>query len=213
MKAIQHIRIAKIMSGKISNKLCNNSMINKIAYYIGSIAPDLNCIYPAHRINDTYERFQKKIKRVDKLSDGIIKSFTLGVITHYVCDYFCFAHNNNSIGVKHTKYERGLNKYFELHKRLFFNKDILVEWEEAKEIINQRFISNKDTLDINLHADIVIEQLKILNSNYCEKSNSTYNKMWTACVEQWQRDLEYCITVCENMLSIIIEPINCICFT
>ena len=210
MKAIQHIRIAKVIANKLDTKLKDGFGVNRLAFYIGSVAPDLNCIYPAHRLTDTNKRFQKRIKLVDGLNDGVIKSFTLGIITHYVCDYFCYAHNNKSLGVKHKAYETGLNNYFELHKRLFFNEEILVEWKDAKEIIYNKFMSDTDTMDVDKHADMVLEQIKILNSNYCEKSNFADKIEWTKNMEQWQIDLDYAMMVCENILSIIIEPIRCV---
>lgn len=78
---------------------------------LGSVAPDVKCIFPKHRIDVTKYRFIKRIERVEKCR-GFIRAFWIGVVFHYICDYFCLAHNSLSIkpGFEHTCYELSLNK-------------------------------------------------------------------------------------------------------
>lgn len=78
---------------------------------LGSVAPDVKCVFPKHRIDVTRYRFIKRIERVEKCR-GFIRAFWIGVVFHYICDYFCLAHNSLSIkpGFEHTCYELSLNK-------------------------------------------------------------------------------------------------------
>ena len=103
MKMLQHIKIAKITAENLNNNIDKKFKLDKVVFCLGSIYPDLNCIYPAHRLSSTSNRISKKIKLIDKYGDGIIKSFNLGIITHYISDLFCYAHNNKSLGLKHRK--------------------------------------------------------------------------------------------------------------
>ena len=132
-----------------------NWRVNRTAYLFGSIAPDLNCIYPAHSITATIKRFRKKLNRVNKSESTIIKSFTLGVIMHYICDYFCYAHNRRMPDPKHSIYERLLKKHIKNHEeQLGEVPDSLInQWNEIKIHVTEEF-----SPDSNQDVDEIINQ-------------------------------------------------------
>lgn len=211
MKLVHHIQVANMISKKLDNKLKEGFTINKLAFYLGSISPDLNCIYPAHRLSTTANRFQKRVKRVDNFEHGLVRSFTLGVITHYVCDYFCYAHNIESLGFPHKNYETGLYKYFKTHRDMFIdNEDLVVEWKDAKEIMQKKCLRGNNTMNMDLHAEMIMEQIRILNLRYLEKSINHDNKEWVNSDYQWNNDLEYAVFMCECILSLVVEPVRCV---
>lgn len=215
MKLVHHIKISKILINKLDEKLMEGFKVNRLAFYIGSIFPDLNCIYPAHRLNTTNKRLAKKIEIIDNMNkDSLYKSFELGIITHYVCDYFCYAHSNETIGFIHKHYEKQLYNMFELHKEVFINKEnknIVTEWNEALDIIQHKLLSKTDTMDVKSHASMIMEQIKTLNDNYMKNSNGMRRDSdWADDIEQCKRDLEYTLFMCENVLALIVDPVRCI---
>lgn len=214
MKLVQHIKVAEIIANKLDNELKDGFKVNRVLFYLGSIAPDLNCVYPAHRLSTTSKRFQNRVKRVDKYENSAIKSFTLGIITHYVCDYFCYAHNIESLGIPHKNYETGLYKYFLSHKQLFTDSDgLLKEWEEAKKVMQEKCMAINGSMDIDLHAEMIIEQIRILNNNYMNsslKKEDRVKEAWTKNKYQWNHDLDYAIFMCTSVLKLVVEPVRCV---
>ena len=208
MKLKQHL--------DIGNKVINDNIIktfevNKVAYLFGNVAPDLNCIYPAHRLKTTEERFYKRLKRVDKASTNLIKSFTLGVITHYICDYFCYAHNIESLGVSHKKYENNLYRYYESHlSEMTENYEKLLEhWLVFKEQSKEKCIVN-NSLDEKAHIEFIMNQLKNMNELYISSNILSKKDNWTTKVEQMQKDIEYTTFMIEHLLCIVLEPFKCV---
>lgn len=86
---------------------------------LGAITPDLVMIFPQHQVyltKDKVNRFLDTINNSDKLH--YINILKLGICLHYICDYFCRAHNDAVIlhGIKHSRYELDVArkvKYFE----------------------------------------------------------------------------------------------------
>lgn len=95
--------------------------LNRIAFVYGNIAPDYapNLLFPAH--------FGKVCTRsVNEIACGLEQlplggagrvnaeySKQLGIICHFICDYFCFAHNKGFPGgiKQHSAYENQLDSY------------------------------------------------------------------------------------------------------
>lgn len=208
MKLKQHL--------DIGNKVINDNIIktfevNKVAYLFGNVAPDLNCIYPAHRLKTTEERFYKRLKRVDKASTNLIKSFTLGVITHYICDYFCFAHNIESLGIPHREYESNLYKYYESHvSEMEYNYEKLLNyWLHFKQESMEKYIVD-NSLNSEAHIEFIMNQLKNMNEIYISSNILSKKDNWTTKVEQMQKDIEYTTFMIEHLLGMVLEPFKCV---
>mgnify|MGYP000748265676 CR=1 FL=1 len=87
--------------------------------HIGSILPDCipSFLVRKHTIEDSFDVLEKEISRLVSHFDPI-RGFDsyfcrhLGVITHYVADYFTFPHNQNFPGnlKDHCIYEEELKK-------------------------------------------------------------------------------------------------------
>lgn len=213
MKLVHHIKIANQLLDKLDNKLKEKVVLNKAAFYLGSILPDINCIYPAHRLGTTKNRVVKAVESISTLKDSdFIKSMQLGIITHYVCDYFCYAHSNETIGVIHKAYEKRLYDYYEIHKNTFLDENnLVVEWDKALEIIQKKLFDRTDTMTAKSHAYMVLDQIEVLNKEYMIKSKGLRrDKSWVTDIEQCKRDLEYSVFMCENILAMILEPIRCV---
>lgn len=207
MRLKQHLEIGNKV---LEDNIINTFKVNRITYLFGTIAPDLNCVYPAHRLKTTESRFCRKLRTIDKASTNIVKSFTLGIITHYICDYFCYAHNIDSIGISHKKYENNLYNYYESHlDEMKNNYDKLLDhWLNFKEQSKEKCIVNK-CLDCESHVDFIMNQIKTMNNLYISKASLKNKDNWTTKIDQMQRDIEYSTFMIEHILGITLEPFKC----
>ena len=92
-----HHKIGKKICGELKEMGC---AINEKLFLLGNIFPDLNQSYLwcRHEYQHSREFVRKKIEMLKKRPK--LFSFHLGVLTHYICDYFCFPHSSS--------YDKGL---------------------------------------------------------------------------------------------------------
>ena len=152
MRKKSHLSLA----GYIVDIVDADMIDHPLAFRFGSLEPDLvpSFITTKHRIDLTFHKLEKKINKVideyDKnkgMTIGLSKD--LGVITHYIADYFTYPHNSHYPGnIKdHCHYENhlkhGLRAYIRSgeavfggagYKRSFSTTDEMLEYiQEAHE--------------------------------------------------------------------------------
>ena len=206
MKIESHIRISFKTLEAVQNQA--DWKINKTAYLLGSIAPDLNVAFPKHTITNTLKRWMIRVKRVNKTSSNVIKSFTLGIIMHYVCDYFCFVHNINSQGPKHTIYERVLNRHLRNQRiTLQIDEDSMTEkWntmldqmqlvtklDNAKQLVDGLINSSEKQLEVIEFALIKMNEI------YVREVDTKINKGWQRDVKRASIDIKYAQFICNKI--------------
>lgn len=118
MRKKSHISLARYIVHSTGMEMLKE---HKKAFYIGSILPDCmpSFVTRKHCIEDTFEILEKEIKKVTDEYDsekgiGMYYCRHLGVITHYIADYFTFPHNSIYSGniKEHCKYEGELKDAF-----------------------------------------------------------------------------------------------------
>ena len=209
-----HIKIADSILLSIQNTV--QWKINRQAYLFGSIAPDLNVAFPAHTLTKTFNRFKRRLVRVEKSDSSIIKSFTLGVITHYICDYFCYAHNikNNP---KHAIYERVMKNHLDMHNREIREHfdELQSSWDEVKGQILLKISDGRDVGIPSLEevknnfdkeenseikwASCLGDMLKDMHDLYMAETSDLDEPIWSRSHNKIQLDLEYATFMCEKM--------------
>lgn len=137
---------------------------------VGSVAPDLRCVLPSHRITTTGKRFIRRLYKVKNFKSGYRRSFWMGVILHYVCDYFCLAHNSDKIksGLGHTMYETELNRFIKEHLDNIES--------DAEEIICEDLKEHIDALR-TASIEEVFDVLRALNREYMDLSAKISDKV------------------------------------
>lgn len=99
---------------------------HKKAFMIGSILPDCtpSFITRKHNINETFEILKEEIRKITEDFDakrGMNGYYCrhLGVITHYIADYFTFPHNDIFEGTmrEHCAYEKELKHTLKAYVR------------------------------------------------------------------------------------------------
>lgn len=117
MRKKSHLSLA----GYIVDVVDPNMITHPLAFRFGSLEPDLvpTFITTKHRIDLTFPKLEKKIVRVLNEYDGsrgltVGLTKDLGIITHYLADYFTFPHNLEYPGTmtEHIHYEAELMDSF-----------------------------------------------------------------------------------------------------
>lgn len=118
--------------------------LNLLRFRAGNMSPDLP-LYHSHLKHYKHQNFEYILDMVKKLSDtnplsnvGALKnySYQLGIICHYLCDYFCYPHHNrryfyDKLG-EHMKYENDLHKVIKKFKKSdylsqYYFKEIMIQ--------------------------------------------------------------------------------------
>lgn len=113
MRKKSHIALARYL---VRNHYSLDLFQHKKAFYFGSIQPDLNpgMISAPHEFESSYPELKKDIRALASGSSGRHDSAAfwrkLGIILHYIADYFTFPHNPVFEGTlkDHCLYERDL---------------------------------------------------------------------------------------------------------
>lgn len=121
MRKKSHISLAKFLMNNMEFEDLNE---HKKAFYVGSILPDCSPSFLTrkHTIEETFPILIKEIKKITvnyDMEQGITTYYCrhLGVVTHYLADYFTFPHNaifNGSLK-EHCAYEKQLKNSFKTY--------------------------------------------------------------------------------------------------
>ena len=182
MKATSHFAMAHLIYAALQQR---GIILNRTAFVYGNIAPDQTpAMWVAPHFSKVCSRKSSDI--LTKLSEcpvstsssiGAEYSKKLGFMCHFLCDYFCFAHNEDfSGGLKqHMAYENELDSY--LRKNCLKVLDI-----DGKDPI-QRFFVSVELISHN--EDIKHEYMEIGHS--------------------LNRDLTYAFDTCISSIVNIVE--------
>jgi len=118
MKATSHFAMAHLLNAALQNR---GVYLDRIAFVYGNIAPDYTpvmWVYP--HFNKVCSRMITEIStelpQIPVCNSGRVGanySKQLGLLCHFLCDYFCFAHNDDFTGNirQHISYENDLDNY------------------------------------------------------------------------------------------------------
>lgn len=183
MYSATHKMIAAIVHEHIQDEL--GVTLDLKAFKSGSIAPDIR---PSMRtIKHTRKGSYELVRNLgNRLIDNEYSStelsmkefsYKLGIIIHFVCDYFCTPHNNEKYKniVKHLTYEKRLESFA-------FRKD---DWNIPS--LNEAIVNN--LWKVTSFEKVIMDKSK----EYYESSESFYN------------DMEFAITVSTLTTLIIVR--------
>lgn len=181
MRKKSHISLA----GYLLDSMKNDGLIqHKKAFYIGSILPDCtpSFITKRHTIDETFHILKKEILKITDNYDsdrGIDRYFTrhLGVVTHYLADYFTYPHNNI--------FEGNIKEHCVYEKKLITALRSYVRSEEA--------VKNRDK---NFLFDTVDEILRFIKSMHEE-----YLKV----AKKIKVDCDYIVELCHKVVDGILQ--------
>ncbi|MFZ7101997.1 MAG: zinc dependent phospholipase C family protein [Peptococcaceae bacterium] len=145
-----HIFIAKRISKKLEKKFNHNH------FYVGSVAPDILYQHKKrkHEFRYAFPYVIEEIAYLEGITDINLISYKMGIISHYLADFFCKAHNC----------ERLLNNLWEhfqyeslLHKVLIASKN---EQQPQIELLNvEAYIKEKYENYLQENPSVVVDIL------------------------------------------------------
>ncbi len=155
---------------------------HKKSFYIGSVLPDCvpSFLVRKHTIEDSFDVLRKELyKMVSHYdpSEGIDSYFCmhLGVITHYISDYFTFPHNANYDGKlkDHCIYEKELK--YEIRSYI-----------KSPEAVRKR-------LGVEVHEpEAILAFIRRMHQIYLETESMV------------RRDCEYIVCLCHTIVDAIL---------
>lgn len=180
MRKKSHISLANYL---VTNMNVDELNDHKKAFYLGSILPDLKLSFltKRHTIDETFITLIKEIKKITidyDIEQGINGYFArhLGVITHYLADYFTFPHNSDYPGTlkEHMYYENELK-----HSLREYVKRVEIQRDRVQ---NNNFLSLEDIL------------------TFIRKTHSEYMNAF----KNIKVDLQYIVDLCYRVVDAII---------
>lgn len=181
MRKKSHISLASYLIKSMELEELND---HKKAFYLGSILPDClpSFLTRKHTIQETFDILKDEILKITDQYDmekGITRYYTrhLGVITHYIADYFTYPHNHIFEGtlMEHCNYENEL-------------KHELRAYVKSKEAVKQREkIMTYRTVDDILHF------IKLMHEEYLN------------VIKVVKIDCMYIVELCHKVVDAILQ--------
>lgn len=184
MRKKSHISLAAYL---VNSEGMEVLKLHKKAFYMGSIQPDCTIAFLTHRhsLEETFHILKKEIRKITEdydIEKGISSSYCrrLGVITHYIADYFTFPHNEFFDGnmKAHCRYEKELK---------FFLRSYVKSEDGRRE--------QQEGLSINSVEDICFF-IKEMHKEYAQ------------AIKEVKIDCEYIVTLCHFVVSAILQFSN-----
>ncbi len=162
MRKKSHISLSR---GVIKGLGESNIIKHRYTFYIGSIVPDCipSFITRRHNMEQTFDIFVKHMEKFVRVLSkrnkiGFRQSIRVGMITHYIADYFTLPHNSHYEGgfKEHCVYEGQQLKFM----RSFVDKvrqgQLKIERPEALSDIKQvvDYINSKHQEYVKLHQGV-----------------------------------------------------------
>jgi len=106
MKFWNHYKMGQLIYKSMEE---NGIRLNKTMFVYGNLAPDMcfSYIYRMHTRVVSASYLSKQLKCVysgDHLPESAKFSYSLGVMSHYICDFLCFPHTTAFNGGTHEHY-------------------------------------------------------------------------------------------------------------
>lgn len=140
----------------------DNINLNKTAFRTGSILPDFSPYHKCikHYKDKSFTFVEKSIDNLGNSKDINDLSLRLGIISHYLADYFCYPHFNNMTFTSkdilgHIGYERELDKYIRTFNNRFTEEYEFRNFIQLIEASTNEYKNNK-IFDEDLESSLMI---------------------------------------------------------
>lgn len=181
MRKKSHISLAGYI---LKNMKSVELTAHKKAFLMGSVLPDCipSFITRRHNLDETFTILEKELYKVTEIDDtdkGIDSRYCrhLGVITHYIADYFTFPHNSIFPGnlKEHCAYEKEL-------------KNVLRDYVSNNSISHERRI-NKAFESV----DEILEFIRKMHKSYLKAVNGV------------KADCRYIVELCFRVVDAVLQ--------
>ena len=164
MRKKSHISLAGYLVRELETAELTN---HKKAFYLGSILPDLSpkMIKAPHQFEVTFDALRASIREIlDNEEGGDWCSRVLwrriGVVLHYLADYFTFPHN--------TSFEGNLKDHCLYERDMKYRMRSYVRTEEARQIFREQ----REFAHTVADEEELLEHIETMHGEYMEGSHS-----------------------------------------
>lgn len=182
MRKKSHISLSR---GVIKGLGEENIIKHRYTFYIGSIMPDClpSFLVRRHTMEDTFDVFVKHMEKfVNKLNKkpkvGFVQSIRMGMILHYIADYFTLPHNSH--------YEGG------------FKEHCVYEGKQLK--CMRSFVEKYKSDRVKLEAPKLLRDIKQIGE-YVKSRHQEYVLLHQGVKDDCRFSLETCICVALSLLG------------
>lgn len=171
MKLKSHISIANTVADLLEAQM--DIKIDRDSMELGAVYPDMHFIrrLKIHNLNQVYTNYYAQSNNFINKTNKLSLSFSLGMLSHYICDTFCIAHNKKMRSYKdfkgHVAYELQLAQAIEKY--------------QVDSRITEKIRLNSDKV-LGFDLDSFLTETK---GAYLEKSKENYD------LQQCYLDIEY----------------------
>lgn len=162
MRKKSHISLSR---GVIKGLGEENIIRHRYTFYIGSIVPDCipSFVTRRHNMEQTFDVFVKHMEKfVDKLNKkrkmGFMQSIRMGMILHYIADYFTLPHNSHYNGgfKEHCVYEGAQLRFMRSYVNEVRTEEISIKRPDPLKDIKQivEYIKRKHKEYVELHQGV-----------------------------------------------------------
>lgn len=169
MDTILHGKIGKLLAEELINK--GYTEINKGKFVWGCIMPDIVLSYRIsfHTKKENMEDVKEIISMIIDNNNNLIEnniSIKLGVMVHYLCDFFTYTHNEN--------YNRNLicHELYEQVQHIKYSNKLKNLWESLNEEVDYRLYDIKD----------IINYIEDIHSIYMNNNSNKYRDLIFAII-------------------------------
>ncbi len=155
MNSFTHRLLAKMVHQRLEEKL--GIKLSRRHLVWGSVKPDFVKTQISHFKDEKIDQFYKqweKVCNIDPINNLEYFSEELGVVLHFLCDYFCTAHNCENLKIEilpHLRYENRVHKIAKKLSREFFQ----VSYADYSQISFQEIFNYKHKLYLNKPYSII----------------------------------------------------------
>ncbi len=177
MKSTSHFAMGHLLYASLQAR---GIYLNRIAFAYGNIAPDYapQLLFPAHFgkvCSRAVDEIARELSEFSLDESGRVNaeySKQLGIMCHFICDYFCFAHNKGFSGGlrQHSAYENRLDLYLRRCCAKLFDKEV----SPAVAFLD---LDAKKDVPLSDSADILIEDMEKHKNEYLMLCNSLRNDL------------------------------------
>jgi hypothetical protein len=188
MKSTSHFAIAHLLYYSLREQ---GISLDRTAFAYGNIAPDYR---PALAVTPHFgrvctrniEELSRELAQIPLDGSGTVGaeySKRLGMVCHYICDYFCLAHNRSFLGgvKQHMLFENELDQYLRTH------------WKDLPE--NSAF----ERLSRSRGVHQLLGRLETEKSAYCKNGYS------------FENDLTCAFRACLAVISAVVAMSGAVC--
>jgi len=157
-----HVRLAKYLADQQEFSCLSN---HRLGFFLGSILPDCipSFITRRHRIQDTFFILKEELQKIESCSKAdFYFCLHLGIVLHYVADYFTYPHNCAFDGTffEHCIWEWQQQKSLKslLQKPLGFSKSEMLESKDLiKYLLKMHHAYLKEGISVTEDCKYVVE--------------------------------------------------------